>query len=1007
MRSRILVYGSLFWLAASACSSLAFAAAPTLGTVVPASGTSTPYQQVIFTATYSDADGRANLRYTRLLINTTASEVNAVFASYDEDAQKLYLRDDANTTWLGGCAPGASTMIENSYGLLDCSKTSVTGSGVTLTIKWAITFKPTFLGTQRIYLYAQDAAAAFIGHVQKATRVVSIPAKVFLNSTQLSQLRTYLSVHLNYFLSADAISATSGLPLGAFKEGDRGRFGYSNPTEWGYALQAWIAAAETAKITKTVANTRIDKALTTIAALQNNPAQNYQKLFYPYYYVTDRAGVDLAAPNHDPNTQIPSIDNGFLYTSLVIVEGWATANNFTTLRDKAKTIKDQMKFRIFLTPDGQYLTHLVNAVNGQRSASKWDVYADEGGAMSWLAFLSGSVNFTEYQRLINAMMRPPRTWNGFTVNEAPWFNAMFAWGVRSWAGFPVATWETGLNNLYGSNSFAPAARAHVAYGPTLPIDYPAFSDAMTQGVVGRYTPPNISNTVPTDVPAHVTPHALFTPFLVGPDLTATTVAALMGKITTLGSDTGRYYHYGQDGHKPYGFEVTTSPTRNKLGYPGVESRYIYETLSHAYIALSIFHAVQIQAGKPTFVGFANRVPGYWAKAEQAVKFLYPGNRVLRVPSAYPTIQAAVDAALPGDTVEVAAGRFVENVVITKPSITLRGVIGNAASPLATSNTVIDANGNGSLGIYLNKAVGTRVQSLVVTGANREFYTTLGGGILAELSDDAKIERCILYKNRAAYGAGVCVRKSKRMAIVENIFQENDGHWGGAIDVGMGAAVLAERVTIADNRILNNLAWESGAGIRVDIAQVSIVRNRIYGNVSDWAGGLYLRSASGEMTNNLVINNEADYRSGGGIETVNSSLVITNNVFDKNRAKFDWGGVGGGLHLTGTVKPPFKNNIVAANINDGIACDNRTGAALTYNDVYLNGPANYVVCIAGLGSISADPQFVAPDADGNPDNDNYRLKAGSLAVNAGDPAAAFNDRDSTRNDLGAYGGPNSL
>ncbi|QIA27667.1 hypothetical protein DYI95_009215 [Thermaerobacter sp. PB12/4term] len=46
---------------------------------------------------------------------------------------------------------------------------------------------------------------------------------------------------------------------------------------------------------------------------------------------------------------------------------------------------------------------------------------------------------------------------------------------------------------------------------------------------------------------------------------------------------------------------------------------------------------------------------------------------LRVPEDYPTIQAAVDAAEPGDLILVGPGVYREEVVVTKPHLTLRGL----------------------------------------------------------------------------------------------------------------------------------------------------------------------------------------------------------------------------------------------------------------------------------------------------------------------------------------------
>src|SRR5262249_2015634 len=52
--------------------------------------------------------------------------------------------------------------------------------------------------------------------------------------------------------------------------------------------------------------------------------------------------------------------------------------------------------------------------------------------------------------------------------------------------------------------------------------------------------------------------------------------------------------------------------------------------------------------------------------------LPPAGRVIHVPADYPTIQAGVDAARPGDLVFVAAGVYHEMVVVHTPRLTIRG-----------------------------------------------------------------------------------------------------------------------------------------------------------------------------------------------------------------------------------------------------------------------------------------------------------------------------------------------
>ncbi|MEK6714812.1 MAG: SpvB/TcaC N-terminal domain-containing protein [Candidatus Omnitrophota bacterium] len=146
--------------------------APSNGQVSPAFGASIPNQTFYFTASYSDPDGWQNIQYPYLLINSaSASKTNCFYAYYDKSTNKLYLRNTADTSWLGGYAPGSNNIIQNSYCTLNCSQTTVSGTGNTITVKWAVTFKSTFLGTKNIYLYVKDYAGAYQNWAQKGTWV--------------------------------------------------------------------------------------------------------------------------------------------------------------------------------------------------------------------------------------------------------------------------------------------------------------------------------------------------------------------------------------------------------------------------------------------------------------------------------------------------------------------------------------------------------------------------------------------------------------------------------------------------------------------------------------------------------------------------------------------------------------------------------------------------------------------------------------------------------------------
>ena len=464
------------------------------------------------------------------------------------------------------------------------------------------------------------------------------PGGTYLKPEEYAVLDEMFRVHMNYFLSPEVIT-TFGFPMTAYKVENRARFGYSNPTEWGYAWQAWIAAAERGIIPEGETVSRLKGALATLEALQQNPEENYRGLPYPFYKMTTPDGEDLPAPYHDPYPEIPSGDNALLYASLVIIEGWGRKIGDKELWEQAERIRRRMNFRMFLRQKGTclYLAHTLNAETGRLSPSNWDIYADEGGVVTWIACLSGSISFEEYKMLTECQHRRPASWTScdrkaYTVREAAWFNMMFTWSVRSLAGFPIGSFDApeGAQSLYSKDSLAPAAQAHLAYGDCVRVDHPAFSAAMSQAengkglvgwIQGWFIPPNLAGRVGV-TPRHAVPHALFVPFNALPDLPQETKARLIAEIVELKEDKARYYH--DSGSYPFGFEVIASPYRDDLGYEGADDgRDVFETLSEAYTVLSLFNGLQLSDGGPTFYASAAEVPGYEGKVRKVLQYLYP------------------------------------------------------------------------------------------------------------------------------------------------------------------------------------------------------------------------------------------------------------------------------------------------------------------------------------------------------------------------------------------------
>lgn len=136
----------------------------------------------------------------------------------------------------------------------------------------------------------------------------------------------------------------------------------------------------------------------------------------------------------------------------------------------------------------------------------------------------------------------------------------------------------------------------------------------------------------------------------------------------------------------------------------------------------------------------------------------------------------------------------------------------------------------------------------------------------------------------------------------------------------------------------------------------------------------------------------------GVHLFSGSVDIINNTFMDN----SWSGI-----MVRGSSPLIVNNIIVGS-SYGINIDAATSSPLiSYNDVYGNGQ-NYWDQLAGTtytpspgtGEISVYPQLVSFACDF------YQLGAGSPAVDAGDPDAKYNDTDGSRNDMGAYGGPDN-
>jgi hypothetical protein len=112
-----------------------------------------------FIATYNDGNGAGDITQAIFQAGNSPAASNALRCFYDAFDNKLYLRNDTDTAWLGGFEPGSANNISNSQGTLFCANTSVLYSGNDLVVSWTVAAASQWAGLRpRLYLSCIDQA---------------------------------------------------------------------------------------------------------------------------------------------------------------------------------------------------------------------------------------------------------------------------------------------------------------------------------------------------------------------------------------------------------------------------------------------------------------------------------------------------------------------------------------------------------------------------------------------------------------------------------------------------------------------------------------------------------------------------------------------------------------------------------------------------------------------------------------------------------------------------------
>jgi hypothetical protein len=323
---------------------------------------------------------------------------------------------------------------------------------------------------------------------------------------------------------------------------------------------------------------------------------------------------------------------------------------------------------------------------------------------------------------------------------------------------------------------------------------------------------------------------------------------------------------------------------------------------------------------------------------------------LQVPSGYPTIQAAINAASNGETISVSDGTYSENIDYGDKNITIISVNGAAVTtiqgaatgtnlPVVTFNSVPLTNSAVLDGFTIN---------------NQATANTLSRGIYIAGGAAPTIQNCIITGNATSTtdGAGIYITDAAATSVkLKNSTVSNNSARGKT-----GIWVVNSNLDITDTTIEINTATgtsSDGAGVYMESGTVNIDRSKIRGNSSARnGGGIYVNADTATIKNSDITGNVAA-TDGGGVRVNGGTLNIYNSTVAGNYAGATGGG--GARVQTGTLN--ITNSIIYGNTSSGGAGILRSSGTVSINYSSYQAISGACTSCANNRGVGEDPLFV--------------------------------------------------